>query len=61
MGRDERFRDHEWNEALKYANKGHDQLGDFDTKVFKDEPERAQLYLEKASKDSSLPWVTRTQ
>ena len=53
MDRDADFRDHEWNEAVKYANKGYDQLGEFDTKVFKDEPERAKLHLEKASKDFS--------
>ena len=51
--RDLDYRDEEWNEAVRYANKGYDQLDKFDTKVFKDEPERAKLHLEKASKDFS--------
>ena len=53
MVQDADYRDYEWDEAVKYANKGYDQLGDFDTKLFKDEPERAKLHLEKASKDFS--------
>ena len=56
MDKEATYSDYEWNEGVKYANKGYDQLSDFDTKVFKDEPERAKLHLEKAAKtfDSSL-------
>jgi len=28
--RDENYRDKEWNEAVKYANRGYAQLADFD-------------------------------
>jgi nitrogen fixation/metabolism regulation signal transduction histidine kinase len=51
--RDENYRDKEWNEAVKYANKGYAQLADFDKKVDKMEPKRAKRHLEKASKDFS--------
>lgn len=53
IDRDADYTDREWNEGVKYANKGYDEMGDFDTKFFKDEPERAKLHLEKASKDFS--------
>lgn len=51
--RDANYRDKEWDEAVKYANKGYGQLADFDKKVDKMEPERAKLHIEKASKDFS--------
>jgi tetratricopeptide (TPR) repeat protein len=51
MDTDAKYSGYEWKEGVKYANKGYDQLSDFDTKVFKDEPERAKLHLERAAKD----------
>jgi len=51
MDKDAKYKDYEWNEGVKYANKGYHQLDDFDTKYFKDEPERAKLHLERAAKD----------
>jgi hypothetical protein len=53
MDRDADYRDHEWNEAVKYANKGYTQLNDFDNKLAEVEPDRAKRHLEKASKDFS--------
>jgi tetratricopeptide (TPR) repeat protein len=45
------YENYEWDEGVKFANKGYDQLDDFDTAYFKDEPERAKRHLEKAAKD----------
>jgi len=49
--RDAEYRVDQWDEAVRYANKGYDQLDEFDTKYFKDEPRRARMHLEKAAKD----------
>ena len=51
--KDAAYRDEEWNEAVKYANKGYEQLGDYDKKLNEMKPRRAKLPLEKASKDFS--------
>jgi tetratricopeptide (TPR) repeat protein len=51
--KDADYRDKEWNEAVKYANKGYEQLGDYDKKLNKMQPRRAKLHLEKATKDFS--------
>ncbi len=51
MDRDADYTDFQWDEGVKFANKGYHQLDDFDTKYFKDEPDRATMHLEKAAKD----------
>jgi len=51
--KDAEYRDEEWNEAVKYANKGYEQLGDYDKKLSEMKPRRAKLHLERARKDFS--------
>lgn len=51
--KDVEYRDEEWNEAVKYANKGYEELGDYDKKLNEMEPRRAKRHLEKANKDFS--------
>ena len=53
MSMETKYDDHEWNVGVKAANKGYHQLDDVDTKVFKDEPKRAKIHLEKALNDFS--------
>ena len=51
--RDADYRDKEWNEAVTYANKGYEQLDEFDKKLSEMEPRGAKRHLEKAAKDFS--------
>ncbi len=51
MNMDADYKDFEWNEAVKYAGKGLDQLSDFDYKLSEVEPDRAKSHLKKAVKD----------
>jgi len=51
--KDADYRDKEWNEAVKYANKGYEQLGDYDKKLNEMKPRRAKLHLERARKNFS--------
>jgi hypothetical protein len=53
INRDADFTDREWNEGVRYANKGYDQLTEFGTKLDTVEPKRAKLHLEMATRDFS--------
>ena len=51
--KDVAYRDKEWDEAVEYAKKGYEELGDYDKKLSEMKPRRAKLHLEKANKDFS--------
>jgi hypothetical protein len=51
MGKEERFEDRQWNDAVRDAKKAYKQFSDFDWKVEKDEPKRAAMHLRRVFDD----------
>lgn len=45
------FRDDEWNDAVKSAQRGYEQLAELDEKLSEMEPRRAKRHLDKAAKN----------
>lgn len=51
MSKEERFENHEWNEAMREFKRAYSQFSDFEWKVDEAEPTRAARHLQKSLND----------